>query len=163
MFIVKLEHFINEKNKDILKSNFWDKWIGKNEFSNSYLSELLEHDKNLNFTYSWLLLCKDLSYKRNSIVGIMVYKKFKYTNIYEISLLAKKKNSKYKNIGKKFTRYLKKYFNNKIIILIDDSEIPNYYEKLGYKKLYGSEKKEYKLLLNTSKNNIYIMKISRNI
>ena len=157
MYFIKIDNFINndqKKRKILYNSYFWDKWIGEQDFDIDFLNKIFCNYNNYNIVF----MCKNLSKNINSIIGIMVYKKLYTTNnknCYELSLIAKQKNSIYKKIGEKYIEYLKNHFKNCNFVLIDDSEILNYYSKLGFTKLKNLKLVKYKNILNTYKNEIY--------
>lgn len=114
--------------------DFWDQWIGEDEIDYRYLS------KHINNNHKTLILIDS----KNTIEGVLIYDQVWCSNIYRIYLIAKRNNSTLKGVGKEFIQYFGDHFHGRII-LSDDSEIPNYYEKLGFSK---DESYYYKYLLN---------------
>jgi hypothetical protein len=159
MYFISYNNFIknnkNNKNKSILNNPYyWNNWIGNEIFDMDYLKTIFSNC----IENEMIFLTTNLSKNINSIIGICVLKKLKYKNYYELKLISKKYKSLHKHIGKKFTNYLKQHYINKKFILIDDSEINNYYKNLGYKKVNNIIKLSiYQQLLNTKKNKIYYL------
>ena len=52
--------------------------------------------------------------------------------MYKIILIAKREKSDIKGVGKKFVRFLQRRISRSILILVDDSGIPDYYTELGF-------------------------------
>jgi len=124
MKIINIKNIINITNfKTLYDKTFWKNWIGQQHFCDEFLEKTF-YNKNYNYL---IMLNKD------EIIGIFVYEKVLNTNIYKIILIAKQDSSKYKKIGKQFIRFMELKYKNNILILIDDSWIENYYEKLGFK------------------------------
>ena len=121
------------------ESDYWNNWIGPEQFDNEYLEPIF------NYKIKKLFLVSD----NYNIEGILIYKKI--FRIYVIKLLSKKSKSIIKGVGKMFINYFKKNFRGKII-LSDDSNIPNYYSNLGFKK---TNKYFYKWLLNDYNDDVY--------
>ena len=101
--------------------NYWDQWIGTGIFDYHYLKKVFSNKNHIVLTYE--------------DKGVLVYKKIPWTNKYKILLLAKKGGVQEKGIGKTFMRYLEIVLKGNILILSDDTDIPNYYEKLGFSKI----------------------------
>ena len=78
----------------------------------------------------------------DNLEGILIYRKlnniknhFCKINYSSITLLAKKINSNHKWLGKNMIDFFRIRLNEKTkVILADDTDIPNYYTKLGFKK-----------------------------
>lgn len=130
--------------KAIYNADFWNKFIGDKEFCIEFLNKTFSYKRQ-----QYFLLIDEMY---NNIEAILVYEKIPKKSIYKIILLAKHKNCIIKGVGKKFIRFLKQNIPRSILILIDDSGIPNYYEKLGFTLCNNLIKK---LLEPTNKNCYY--------
>jgi len=117
---------------------YWDNWIGSGEFDMEYL------EKQFTTKHKKLFLYSD-----SHIEGFLIYKKV--FGIYLITLMAKRKNSAVKKIGKQFLDHFK---TGNTLLLADDSDIPNYYSNLGFTK---TNRRYYKWLLNDYKADIYVL------
>ena len=125
MKIILLQNFFKQEVPDV---KYWDNFIGNGVFDYDYLSSLFNNNNNL----IYLLALHD-----NKPVGIFIYEKLKHTNIYKVHLLAKKQNTNCKEVGRAFFSYLELFIKKGTIILLDASDIPNYYNKLGFIKSNG--------------------------
>ena len=105
-------------------ANYWNKWIGNGIFNKNYLECVFRHPQSIIL----------IAVENKQIQGLLVYCKIKYTRKYIITLLAKPYNSTIKGIGKLFITYLSYILQGNILLIIDDSEIPNYYTNLGLSK-----------------------------
>lgn len=114
----------NQNYKKNYNADYWNRFLGDDEFCMDFLKS----------TFSFMTRQHYLLFinSRDSIEGIVVYEKIPYLRIYKILLLAKRPQSKIKGIGKKFIDFLEKRLRKSILILIDDSDIPDYYRKLGF-------------------------------
>lgn len=121
MKIVLLQKYF----KQVPNVKYWDNFIGNGVFNYDYLSSFF-NSNNKNLVY--LLGLHD-----NKPVGIFIYEKLKHTNIYKVYLIAKKQNTECKGVGKAFFSYFELFIKKGTIVLIDDSDIPDYYNKLGFK------------------------------
>ena len=104
---------------------FWDNWIGQCTFTMNYLQTIFSDNRTVTLVY----------YKGDTMIGILMYKKMGVTNKYKILLLAKKDGSKEKGIGRAFFLYLGIILKGNIIILSDDTDIPNYYTNLEFTQI----------------------------
>tara|TARA_B110001452_G_scaffold263755_1_gene265676 strand:- start:2793 stop:3176 length:384 start_codon:yes stop_codon:yes gene_type:complete len=126
MYITNIEN-LDFNYREKLDANFWDGWIGPGEFDMWYLNKVFNYKNKKKY----LLLMDDISSNNmDNISGILVYYKFKFINLYKILLLAKKKHYDKKGVGKLFITYILNNFHKTKFILVDDSGIPNYYDKL---------------------------------
>ena len=125
MKIVLLQKYFQE----LPNAKYWNNFIGNNVFNYDYLSSFF-NDSNRNLIH--LLALHD-----DKPVGIFIYEKLKHTNIYKVYLIAKKKNTECKGVGKAFFSHLELFIKKGTIVLIDDSDIPNYYNNLGFKMSNG--------------------------
>ena len=121
MKIVLLQKYF----KQVPNVKYWDNFIGNGVFNYDYLSSFFNNNNN-NF------VCL-LGLHENKPVGIFIYEKLKHTNIYKVYLVAKKQDTECKGVGKAFFSYFELFIKKGTIVLIDDSDIPNYYNKLGFK------------------------------
>jgi hypothetical protein len=131
LFYLTLEKFCEDDQKKIkhVRNNikFWDKWLGKDQFDYDFLKETFGDYKNN------ILLCVNES---NYIEGIAVY--CNHDNLFfNLILLAKKYNSKFKWLGKSILKELNKILLNNLdeirfLVLTDVCDIPDYYNKLGF-------------------------------
>ena len=124
MKIVNLKKYDNDY-KNIYSYKFWNLFIGDGEFCQEFLKKTFSFERQQYF----LLLDED---NKNQIEGILVYEKIPQKSIYKIILIAKRENSDIKGVGKKFVRFLQRRISRSILILVDDSGIPDYYSKLGF-------------------------------
>lgn len=130
MEIQKIEDYFKGK---LPNTDYWNQFIGDGEFDYDYLEEQFEssHPKfNKNNQYLLIIFNKEL-------IGITVYRKLTYVPIYKICLLAKKKNCQQSGIGRLVFNYLESTLRRGYFILVDDSRIPHYYSKLGFKRSWG--------------------------
>ena len=113
--------------------DYWDRFIGSGKFDFEYLREQFDpsHPK-FNKKNQYLLILFN-----QQLIGITIYRKIKYVPIYKINLLAKKEHCQYTGVGKFVFNYLETNLQRGCLILIDDSGIPYYYSKLGFKKSWG--------------------------
>lgn len=130
MEIQTIDKYFKNSSPD---SDYWDKFIGIGKFDFEYLREQFDpsHPK-FNKKNQYLLILFN-----QQLIGITIYRKIKYITIYKINLLAKKEHCQYKGVGKFVFNYLETELQKGCLILIDDSGIPNYYSKLGFKKSWG--------------------------
>ena len=141
MKIINIKKIINYKTD--CDKNFWKYWIGEEHFCDEFLEKTF-----YNNNYNYLVM-----FNKDEITGIFVYEKVNNTNIYKVILIAKQDSSKYKKIGKRFIKYMELKHKNHILILLDDSRIDNYYEKLGFKKVHNKYYSD--LLENKTNKTIY--------
>ena len=120
---------------------YWDKWIGEGDMDYDFLKKHFQANHHV-------LILENTD---KSIEGILLYNTVQCSNIYRIFLIAKPWYSIEKGIGKMFIDYFQEHFQGKFI-LSDDSQIPNYYEKLGFTK---NNSCYYKFLLNNYRHPIY--------
>ena len=137
MEVIKATDYYNN-----LGFEFWDTWIGKEEFESNFLKKQLKFKKLV-------------AIENGNLEGVFIYKKMRFMKIYKILLMAKKYNSNKKKIEKLFLNYFIKKYKGKLL-LSDDSQIPNYYTKLGLKK---TNNWLYKFLLNDWHFDIYTKNI----
>ena len=111
--------------------HFWDEWIGPGEIDCTYLTrQMLSRDTNK------LLLLDD----KDNLEGLCIFSKVPCFHIYRVHLIAKKHDSPIDGVGKMFIDYLQKIYGDEktsyksTLLLSDDSQIPNYYENLGFFK-----------------------------
>ena len=111
--------------------HFWDEWIGPGEIDCTYLTrQMLSRDTNK------LLLLDD----KDNLEGLCIFSKVPCFHIYRVHLIAKKHDSQINGVGKMFIDYLQKIYGDEktsyksTLLLSDDSQIPNYYENLGFFK-----------------------------
>ncbi len=102
-------------------ASFWDEWIGKGEFEKSYLEKI--------FSYPDVTIVELV--EDGNTEGVMVFRD-KMTNFSEILLIARKEDSKSRDITRKLLRFEKLGY---IKILIDDSQNPGFYSHLGFNRL----------------------------
>lgn len=124
MKIVNLKKYCNDY-KNIYSYKFWNLFIGDGEFCTEFLERAFSFERQ----HYFLLLDED---NKNQIEGILVYEKIYGKSIYKIILIAKREKSHIKGVGKKFVRFLQRRISKSILILIDDSGIPDYYTELGF-------------------------------
>ena len=124
MKIVNLKKYDSDY-KNIYSYKYWNLFIGAGEFCQEFLKKTFSFERQQYF----LLLDED---NNNQIEGILVYEKIPQKSIYKIILIAKRENSDIKGVGKKFVRFLQRRISRSILILVDDSGIPDYYTKLGF-------------------------------
>ena len=124
MKIVNLKKYCNDY-KNIYNYKYWNLFIGDGEFCTEFLERTFSFERQQYF----LLLDED---NKNQIEGILVYEKIPKKSIYKIILIAKRENSDIKGVGKKFVRFLQRRISRSILILIDDSDITDYYTGLGF-------------------------------
>ena len=141
MKIINIKKIINYKTD--CDKNFWKYWIGEQHFCDEFLEKTF-----YNNNYNYLVM-----FNKDEITGIFVYEKVNNTNIYKVILIAKQDCSKYKKIGKRFIKYMELKHKNHILILLDDSHIDNYYEKLGFKQVHNKYYSD--LLENKTNKTIY--------
>lgn len=130
MEIRKIEDYFNDQPTN---TEYWNQFIGDGEFDYDYLQEQFEssHPKfNKNNQYLVIIF-------NNELIGITVYRKLSFIPIYKICLLAKKKNCQQSGIGRFVFNYLESTLGRGYFILVDDSRIPHYYSKLGFKRSWG--------------------------
>lgn len=126
---------IDEYFKDsVPNTNYWEDFIGPGKFDFEYLREQFDpsHPK-FNKKNQYLLILVN-----QQLIGVTIYRKIKNIPFYKINLLAKKEHCRYTGIGRFVFNYLETKLQKGCLILIDDSGIPNYYSKLGFKKSWGS-------------------------
>lgn len=102
-------------------ANLWDEWIGKGEFELSYLEKIFSYP---NVTVVELV-------EEQSSVGVMVFRN-KMTNVSEILLIARKKDTNARNITRKLLKFEKLGY---IKMLDDDSQNPGFYQHIGFSKI----------------------------
>ena len=141
MKIINIKKIINYKTD--CDKNFWKYWIGEQHFCDEFLEKTFYSNN-----YNYLVM-----FNKDEITGIFVYEKVNNTNIYKVILIAKQDCSKYKKIGKRFIKYMELKHKNHILILLDDSRIDNYYEKLGFKQVHNKYYSD--LLENKTNKTIY--------
>ena len=156
--IITLENYcLKYEIYDTLLKNslFWNQLIGENCFDLEYLHDELTHINN------HILLAFDPNLRvYDNIEGILIYRKipnlkdyFSKINYSSITLLGKKINSNHKWLGRNMIDFFRKRLNEKTkVILADDTDIPNYYTKLGFKI---ENKHKYKKILDEFDRNIY--------
>ena len=130
---MEIQTFDEYFKNSVPNTNYWNYFIGSGKFDFEYLQEQfdLSHSK-FNKKNQYLLILRS-----QQLIGITIYRKLKYVPIYKINLLAKKEHCQYKGIGRFVFNYLETNLQKGCLILIDDSGIPNYYSKLGFKKSWG--------------------------
>lgn len=124
MKIVNLKKY-DEDYKNIYNYKYWNLFIGDGEFCQDFLKRAFSFERQQYF----LLLDED---NKNQIEGILVYEKIPKKSIYKIILIAKRENSDIKGVGKKFVRFLQRRISRSVLILVDDSGIPDYYTGFGF-------------------------------
>ena len=124
MKIVNLKKY-HKDYKNIYNYKYWNNFIGDGEFHENFLKQTFSFERQQYF----LLLDED---NKNQIEGILVYEKIPQKSIYKIILIAKREKSDIKGVGKKFVRFLQRRISRSILILVDDSGIPDYYTELGF-------------------------------
>ena len=156
--IITLENYCLKYDiyNTLLKNTlFWNQFIGEDCFDLEYLHS------ELNNPYNNILIAYDINLKvYDNLEGILIYRKlnniknnFCKINYSSITLLAKKINSNHKWLGKDMIDFFRIRLNEKTkVILADDTDIPNYYSKLGFKK---ENKNKYKKILDEYDRNIY--------
>ena len=156
--IITLENYCLKYDiyNTLLKNTlFWNQFIGEDCFDLEYL-----HNE-LNNPYNNIVIAYDINIKvYDNLEGILIYRKlynlknnFSKINYSSITLLAKKINSTHKWLGKRMIDFFRMRLNEKTkVILADDTDIPNYYTKLGFKK---ENKYKYKKILDEFDRNIY--------
>ena len=128
--------------------SFWDIMLGEGCFDLDFLKEEFQNEKN-----KIVIGYDNNKSKINNIEGVLIYKKVKNKNLYIIGLMAKKYESKYYWYGKKVLKFLKTTLKPKSsIILLDDTDIPNYYIKLGF---ILKNKKKYRKIMDNDHYDIY--------
>ena len=156
--IITLENYCLKYDiyNTLLKNTlFWNQLIGEDCFDLEYLHA------ELNNPYNNILIAYDINLKvYDNIEGILIYRKipnlkdyFSKINYSSITLLGKKINSNHKWLGRNMIDFFRKRLNEKTkVILADDTDIPNYYNKLGFKI---ENKHKYKKILDEFDRNIY--------
>lgn len=116
---------------------YWDKFIGEKIFNESYLRKLFD-PSNRYYKHHHQTLTQYIIIDKGLCCGVCIVRHIPCTMIFNILLIAKEKESRYKKIGKTFIDHLCKTLpEGSTLILADDSEIPNYYTKLGFTRSYG--------------------------
>jgi hypothetical protein len=147
--------------KDIRSDiNFWSSWIGKDEFYSEFLTDLF-HNNNNEFLLAFIKNDNHIYNIRLNLEGIIIFHPLS-ESLFNIPLIAKRHNSVESWIGRKLLKKLSNLleFNLQFrtyFILIDESDIPDYYERLGF---YKTNNDYFKKLLDHNGDNIYLKKIS---
>tara|TARA_B100000902_G_scaffold399984_1_gene474242 strand:- start:3918 stop:4361 length:444 start_codon:yes stop_codon:yes gene_type:complete len=124
MQIINIKKY-HKNYKNIYNHEYWNRFIGDEEFCQDFLKQTFSFERQ----HYFLLLDEN---NKNQIEGILVYEKIPGKSIYKIILIAKREKSDIKGVGKKFIRFLQRRISRSILILVDDSGIPDYYTELGF-------------------------------
>ena len=164
LFYLSLEEYCsyNENLIDDIRTDidFWDYWIGKDLFEYDFLDDLFKNHNN-NVMLAFVKNEKNIYNIEINLEGIVVFSKL-CDLFYNIPLIAKRFNSNFTWIGKKLLKKLTNLVQYNLdfrehFILIDESGIPNYYKKLGFRKINSLYLQR---LLDNFEDNIYIKKFS---
>ena len=137
----------NNDTINILRNDikFWDKWLGENTFDYDFLEETFKSTENN------ILLCfqKNLSNIYNvkiNLEGIIIF------------------NSRLKWVGRNMLRKLNSLLLYNLdfvefLILTDVSDIPNYYNKLGFTL---TDNQYLRKIIDNTEDDLYFIKLEEN-
>ena len=154
----------NNDTINILRNDikFWDKWLGENTFDYDFLEETFKSTENN------ILLCfqKNLSNIYNvkiNLEGIIIFNN--HQNLfYNLILIAKRFNSRLKWVGRNMLRKLNSLLLYNLdfvefLILTDVSDIPNYYNKLGFTL---TDNQYLRKIIDNTEDDLYFIKLEEN-
>ena len=151
---------INEENKIREDITFWDSWMGGELFDDDFLFDTF-NNINSKILLGFLKNSNNIYDIHNNLEGIIIFSEL-CDLFYNIPLIAKRYDSKINWIGRKLIKKLTNLVQYNLdfrehFILTDESDIPNYYEKLGFKKVNYIYLQR---LLDNFDDNIYIKKFT---
>ena len=113
-------------NDRVTDTGFWDAFIGKDTFD----AGTLESAFGANAGQQYLYAVSDAG----ELVGVLAYKAFRLYRVVEINLLAKKETCQIPGVGKRLLQSVEAMFRVCCLLLLDASDIDQYYARQGYRK-----------------------------